>query len=151
MQPVITWDYPEPFTLMLAPETGDIDGLEHTNNAVYVRWCEQVGWAHSAALGLNLDDYRRLNRGMAIRHGAYDYVLPTNLGERLLLGTWLLAGDSPLTMRRRFRLVRVLDGKTVLRAQWELVCIELSSGRAKRMPPEFCDIYLPAIVADLSA
>ena len=143
----IAWDHPNPFTLPLVPGADDIDGLGHTNNAVYVRWCEQIGWAHSAVLGLNLDDYRRLDRGMAIRHGAYDYILPTALGEQLLLGTWLMAGDSPLTMRRRFQLLRLSDGKTVLRGQWELVCIELSSGRAKRMPPEFCDVYLPAMVA----
>jgi acyl-CoA thioester hydrolase len=34
----------------------------------------------------------------------------------------------------------------VLRGRWDLVCIELSSGRARRMPPEFCQIYLAAMV-----
>ena len=54
------WDYPQPFILPVMPQAGDIDGLNHTNNAVYVRWCEQAGWAHSEGLGLSLDDYRRL-------------------------------------------------------------------------------------------
>ena len=69
------WDYPQPFTLPVTPQAGDIDGLNHTNNAVYVRWCEQAGWAHSERLGLSLDDYRRLDRAMAIRRGEYDYLL----------------------------------------------------------------------------
>jgi acyl-CoA thioester hydrolase len=143
----MNWDYPQPYTLALSPSADDIDGLEHTNNAVYVRWCEQAGWAHSEALGLSLADYRRLDRAMAIRRSEYDYLLPTAAGEQLLLGTWLVTTDGKLNMERRFQLLRVSDGATVLRGRWELVCIDISSGRARRMPAEFCDAYLPAVVA----
>jgi acyl-CoA thioester hydrolase len=143
----INWDYPTPFTLPLSPQPDDIDGLDHTNNAVYVRWCEQAGWAHSMALGMGIDDYRRLDRGMAIRRGEYNYLLPTSVGEPLLLGTWLVQGDSPLAMQRRFQLIRTGDASTVLRAQWDLVCIELSSGRPKRFPAEFIAAYQAAIIS----
>jgi acyl-CoA thioester hydrolase len=142
----LAWDYPNPFTLPLAPQAGDIDGLNHTNNAVYVRWCEQIGWAHSKTLGLTLEDYQRLDRAMAIRRGEYDYLLPTLLGDELLLATWLVAGDGKLTMERRFQLVRLSDQATVLRGRWDLVCIEMSSGRARRMPPEFIEAYMPPVV-----
>jgi acyl-CoA thioester hydrolase len=142
----MVWDYPNPFTLLVQPQARDIDGLKHTNNAVYVQWCEKIGWAHSESLGLNLADYQRLDRAMAIRRGEYDYLLPTTLHEELTLGTWLLASDGKLTMERRFQLVRNVDQITVLRGRWDLVCIELSSGRARRMPPEFCQIYLAAMV-----
>ena len=142
----MTFDLPHPFTLAVTPQAGDIDGLNHTNNAVYVRWCEQAGWAHSDSLGLTLADYGRLDRAMAIRRGEYDYLLPTVLGEELTLATWLCATDGKLTMERRFQLVRDSDGATVLRGRWDLVCIEVSSGRARRMPAEFIDIYVSAIV-----
>jgi acyl-CoA thioester hydrolase len=140
------WDYPRPFTLPVVPQRDDIDGLNHTNNAVYVQWCEKIGWAHSEALGLSLADYRRLDRAMAIRRGEYDYLLPTVLDEELTLATWLLASDGRLTMERRFQLMRNRDAATILRGRWDLVCIELSSGRARRMPTEFCEIYLAAMV-----
>ena len=143
----MVWDYPQPFTLPAMPQTDDIDGLNHTNNAVYVQWCEKIGWAHSEALGLSLADYRRLNRAMAIRRGEYEYLLPTVLDDELTLATWLLASDGKLTLQRRFQLVRNRDQATVLRGRWELVCIELSSGRARRMPTEFCQIYLAATVS----
>lgn len=139
----MTWDFANPFTVSAVPQSGDIDGLNHTNNAVYVQWCERAGWAHSQALGLGLVDYQRLDRAMAIRRGEYDYLLPTALGDALTLATWLFSGGGKLTMERRFQLVRDRDQTTVLRGRWELVCIELSSGQARRMPTEFCDIYLP--------
>ena len=142
----MVWDYPHPFTLPAQPQATDIDGLNHTNHAVYVHWCEKVGWAHSEALGLSLADYRRLDRAMAIRRGEYDYLLPTTQHEELTLATWLTASDGKLTMERRFQLVRNVDQITVLRGRWDLVCIELGSGRVRRMPPEFCQVYLAAIV-----
>jgi acyl-CoA thioester hydrolase len=138
------WDHPKPFTMAVSPVPDDIDGLNHTNNAVYVRWCEKVAWAHSEALGLGLADYRRLDRAMAIRHGAYDYLLPTGLGEPLTLGTWLLAGDGRLSMERHFQLIRERDRATVLRGRWQLVCIGLASGRPARLPAEFSQAYLGA-------
>lgn len=137
------WDYPDPFTLPLVPAADDIDGLNHTNNGTYVRWCEQIGWAHSGKMGLGMADYQRLDRAMAIRRAEYDYLLPTLRDDRLTLATWLFAGDGKLTLERRFQLVRDADRATVLRGRWELVCIEVSSGRARRMPPEFIQAYTP--------
>ena len=141
------WDYPSPFTLALSPAHADIDGLGHTNNAVYVQWCEQAGWAHSESLGLSLADYRRVDRAMAIREGHYDYLLPSFEGEALVLGTWLTGSDGRLTMERRFQLRRASDGVTLVRGRWVLVCIEISSGKPKRMPPEFLARYEAAVVA----
>jgi len=69
------------------------------------------------------------------------------VNEPLLLGTWLLPGDSTLSMHRQFQLIRLRDNSTVRRARWNLVCIELSSGRPKRMPPEFTAAYLAAVVS----
>ncbi|HEX2011300.1 MAG TPA: thioesterase family protein [Roseateles sp.] len=140
------WDHPKPFTLALSPQAAEIDGLGHTNNAAYVQWCEKVAWAHSEALGLSLADYRRLDRAMAIRAGHYDYLLPSFAGEALLLGTWLTGSDGKLSMERRFQLRRASDGITLVRGRWALVCIEIASGRPRRMPPEFLTVYQAAVV-----
>ncbi|MBS1209083.1 MAG: hypothetical protein H6R19_1481 [Proteobacteria bacterium] len=144
----LDWDFPNPFTLTLTPGDTDIDGLRHTNNAVYVRWCESIGWAHSEALGLSLEDWKRLDRGLAIHRGEYDYLLPSFLGEALVLGTWLTFSDRKLSFERRFQLIRVQDRATVMRGRWSLICIEMSTSRPRRLPAEFSEKYLPAMVAD---
>lgn len=143
----IRWDYPKAFTqeLVVCPE--HIDGLGHVNNSVYVNWCQQVGWQHSLALGLNLDDYRALDTAMVIRHAEYDYIGATYLGEPCVIATWLTACDNRLSMERRFQLCRASDGHTLLRATWQLVSIRLSNGRPVRMPEIFKTRYGAAVIA----
>ena len=140
------WDFPTPFTLPRVPLADDIDGLNHTNNTAYIRWCEHVAWAHSESLGIAMTDYQRIDRAMAIRRAEYDYLLPALENQQLTLATWLVACDGKLTMERRFQLIRDADGATLLRGCWHLVCIEISSGRVRRMPPEFIQTYIPAVV-----
>ncbi|QIB65820.1 acyl-CoA thioesterase [Kineobactrum salinum] len=139
------WDYPQPFTLATRVSPEDIDGLQHTNNTVYVKWCEQVAWAHSVALGLDLDSYRALDRAMAITRSEFDYLQASRAGDELVAGTWIEAWDRRLTMQRRFQILRAADGATVLRGLMYFVCIEISSGRPRRMPQAFIDGYGPAV------
>lgn len=126
----------------------DIDGLNHTNNTVYVKWCEKVAWAHSCALGLDLDCYQRLNRAMAINHAQYHYLKASHEGQELGLATWITEWDKKLTMKRQFQIVRLEDEVTLLRAKVDFVCIDIASGRPRRLPPEFIDGYGPAILSE---
>ncbi|MEP5763930.1 MAG: thioesterase family protein [Halieaceae bacterium] len=145
---MLEWDLPEPFTLAVQVLPEHIDGLRHTNNAVYVSWCEQVAWAHSTALGLDLDSYQRLNRAMVITHSEFDYLQASRLGDKLQVATWIDAWDGRLTMQRRFQLVRPADASTLLRARMSFACVALDSGRPRRLPPEFIDGYGKAVLDD---
>ncbi|TDG16055.1 acyl-CoA thioesterase [Seongchinamella unica] len=142
----MSWDYPQPYTLDVRVSTENIDGLQHTNNTVYVQWCEQVAWAHSVSLGLDLDAYRKLDRAMAITHSQYHYLQASREGDEITAATWIVNWDRRLTMQRRFQLVRVSDGVTLLRGAMRFACIEISSGRPRRMPPEFLDGYGEAVL-----
>lgn len=137
----VNWDHPAPCIKPITVQAADIDGLGHTNNACYVRWCEQCAWAHSAALGLGLDDYQALDRGMAIHKAAYQYHLPSVAGADLLLGTWLSDCDGKLRLERRFQIIDAASGATILRAEWQLICTTLSTGKATRFPPRFLEVY----------
>ena len=141
----MNWDQAEPFTLDLTVSAADIDGLGHANNAVYVTWLERCAWLHSQQLGLDLAQYRRLDRAMAVVRHEIDYLASAYEHDELVMGTWILDWDQRLKMNRRFQLVRPADGVTLLRAQTTFVCIELSSGRPKRMPAEFIEGYGQAI------
>lgn len=140
------WDLPRSYRVAVRPRPEHIDGLNHTNNAVYVQWCEQVAWAHSQALGLDLCDYQAQDRAMAIAAADYQYLLPSGEGEALVLATWLTGSDGRLSMERRFQLRRESDGATLMRGRWQLVCIAISSGKPRRMPERFLALYGAAVV-----
>lgn len=140
------WDQPEAFILDIEVQAEHIDELGHANNAVYVTWLEQCAWQHSQSLGLGIADYRRLDRAMAVLRHEIDYLASAFAGERLQLGTWITDSDQRLKMKRSFQLIRPADSQTLLRAQTTFVCIELSTGKPKRMPPQFVEGYGRALV-----
>ncbi|MDY7117067.1 thioesterase family protein [Halomonas sp. SSL-5] len=142
------WELPEPFVIELVVEPAAIDEYDHVNNAEYLRWIERVSWAHSDALGLTLARYRELDRGMAVHRHELDYLAPAFAGDRLAMATWIIDDDSRLTLTRRFQLIRPADGRTLLRARTRFACIELSSGRPRRLPEEYRRIYGEAAVAE---
>jgi acyl-CoA thioester hydrolase len=142
------WDHPQPFTLKHRITDADIDGLNHTNNTVYVKWCEKVAWAHSVALGLDLEAYRSLNRAMVITHANYHYLKASVEGQDIVAATWITDWDKKVTMKREFQIIRVEDGATLLRGKMQFACIDITSGRPKRMPKEFLDGYRGAVLSE---
>ena len=141
------WDLAKPFIIDLQVAPEDIDGLGHANNAVYVSWLERCAWRHSQRLGLDLTEYRRLDRAMAVVRHEIDYLADGYEAHELQQPTWIVDWDQRLKMTRRFQLMRPSDGTTLLRAQTTFVCIELSSGKPKRMPAEFIEGYGVALTA----
>jgi acyl-CoA thioester hydrolase len=151
-----SWDLPAAHFLKIRVDAADIDAYQHVNNAVYVTWLDRVAWDHSAFLGLPLSRCLELDRGMAVVRTVISYIRPALLDDELLIATWLLPGPSRLCVRRRFQIQRITDAATLARAETEYVCIELSSGRPVRWPPEFRERYAPApevlsVMADLTA
>lgn len=142
----MNWDLPDPFVFELDVVANDIDELGHANNAVYVRWMERCAWSHSQHLGLDLAAYRQLDRAMAVVRHEVDYLASAYQGEHLRMGTWIVESDHKLRMLRRFQLIRPADGVTLLRARTTFACIELSSGRPRRMPAEFVEGYGKALM-----
>lgn len=142
----MSWLQANPFVIDIHVQPEDIDGLGHVNNTVYVGWLERCAWNHSQTLGLTLEDFQRIDRGMAVLRHEIDYLASARVGERLRLGTWIVASDGRLKMQRQFQLLRPADGSTLLRALTTYVCIELSSGRPRRMPEVFSAKYGKALV-----
>ena len=110
------WDRATPFIIDLQVGAEDIDGLGHANNAVYVTWLERCAWRHSQRLGLDLVEYRRLDRAMAVVRHEIDYLAAAYEGDELQLATWIVDWDRRLRMTRHFQLKRPSDNATLVRA-----------------------------------
>ncbi|HEX7374156.1 MAG TPA: thioesterase family protein [Steroidobacteraceae bacterium] len=141
------WDLPNPFIHARVAEHAEIDGYGHVNNAVYVVWLDDCAWAHSIHRGISPEMCRALNRGMAVWRTQLNYLKAALEGDEIEVGTWPVYNDQKLRIDRRFQIRRKADGETLVRALIHYVCIDLQSGRAKRMPPEFTRYYVASEVA----
>jgi acyl-CoA thioester hydrolase len=139
---VTPWDFANPHVVTLEVLAADIDAYDHVNNSVYLAWLDRAAWSHSATLGLNLPECVTLRRGMAAHRTEIDYLQAALLGDRVLVGTWIVSTDSKLRVERRFQIRREADGETLARARIDYVCINLDSGRAVRMPESFRKAYI---------
>lgn len=143
----LPWDVAKPYVQQLTVGSEHLDRFGHTNNVVYLGWLEKLAWAHSESLGLGFDAYERLNAGCVARRHELDYLAASFAGDELHLATWVHENDQRLSMWRAYQIIRAQDGKTILRGRTHWVCVDLKSGRPKRMPPEFVEAYRPAVVA----
>jgi Predicted thioesterase len=139
----LAWDVAVPHCLQVDVGTDDIDDFGHANNVVYLRWLERVAWDHSLALGLGMEEYRRIGAGCVARRHELDYLAPAFAGDRLWLGTWVAENDGRLDMWRAYQIIREQDGRTLMRARTQWVCVDLKLGRPRRQPPEFVQAYRP--------
>ena len=140
--PGVEWDFPGAHIVSLEVVATDIDAYDHVNNAVYLGWFDRVAWSHSASLGISLEECTRIRRGMAAHRAEIDYLRAAVLGDRVMVGTWIVGTDGRLRVERRFQVRRAPDGETLARARTEYVCINLDSGRAARMPESFSRAYV---------
>lgn len=143
----IDWGVPSPFIERLTVGEEDIDAFGHTNNVTYLRWLEHVAWAHSNALGIDMALYQRLGTGCVARRHELDYLLPTFVGDRLQVATWIAENDGRVTMWRGYAIARESDARIVLRGRTQWACIDLASGRPRRQPQVFLDAYRPVDAA----
>lgn len=143
----LKWHYAQPFISLWKVSSEQIDHYGHANNVVYVSQLEMTAWAHSNHLGLSIEQYHALDRGMAISRHEISYLGPAYLGEEIACATWIVECDHKLKLSRQFQFIRPSDGLTLLTARTDFVCIALSSGKPKRMPAEFANIYGQATIA----
>jgi len=129
-----------PFTIAITASPDDIDELGHVNNAVWVKWIQDVATAHWMAVAdpAHVDAYL----WVVIRH-EIDYRGNVQEGETVTARTWI--GDPPKGARFD-RLVEFVgnDGKVKVAARTTWAIIDRVSGRTLRVPKEVAEPFLSA-------
>ena len=126
--------------IVVKPE--HLDALGHVNNVIYVKWMQDVALAHSTVLGLDLDTFLALKHAMVASEHQVKYRKACVLGDKLILRTWL--GElNALSSLRHYAFYRENDQEIVFQAQTRWVCVEIATGRVKRLSPTFTQAYQP--------
>ena len=110
----------------------DIDELGHASNIAYVRWIQDVAVAHSTAVGLDFEAYRKLGGVFFVRRHEVDYLRPVLRGDRLQVRTWI---DSAMAAKCK-RATEIVNeaGTVVARAMTTWGYVEMATGRPVRIP-----------------
>lgn len=127
------------FTLTLTAEPADIDELGHVNNAVWVRWIQDVATTHWAAAARPEDVAAYI--WVVVRH-EIDYLGNVGLGEAVTARTWI--SDPP----KGARFDRNVDftnaaGKIIVRAKTTWAMIDKASGRIARVRDDIAAPFFP--------
>ncbi len=145
----LAWQQDLPFLDIWHIEQKHIDHYEHVNNVAYVSQLEKLAWQHSNYLGLSMQEYKKLDRGMVIQQHVLNYQRASHLHDKIACATWIVACDQKFRLSREFQFISLQTHKTVFTAQTHFVCVSLSTGTPKRMPSEFVEIYGNAASAHL--
>mgnify|MGYP003950651353 FL=1 len=130
------------FDLNLQVKPEHIDILGHVNNVVYIQWMQDVALAHIEQLGLGLTQYLELKHAMVAVEHHVQYRKAAIEGDELILRTWLDHIDA-LYSYRKYAFYHPKDQSVLFVGNTKWACIEIATGRPKRMSPSFIQAYQP--------
>ncbi|HEU4770920.1 MAG TPA: thioesterase family protein [Candidatus Udaeobacter sp.] len=117
-------------TVAVLPE--DIDGQDHVNNTVYLRWVQEVATAHWQTIASGA---AQEGIGWVVLRHEIDYKAPACLGDDILLRTWV-GKATRLTFERFTEIRRSSDGRLLSTARTLWCPINAQTGRPARVPVE---------------
>ena len=126
------------FTLTITAEPEDIDELGHVNNAVWVRWIQDIAVAHWQAVAPpeHVDAFV----WVVTRH-AIDYRGNVAAGETVTGETWVPEPPKGARFDRHVRFTGA-DGKVKVEAVTTWALLDRATGRLMRVRPEIAAPFL---------
>jgi acyl-CoA thioester hydrolase len=121
-----------PFTRNFTAQPDDIDALGHVNNAVWVRWIQDMATSHWQAVAAPA--YIAAYYWVVTRH-EIDYRGNIAAGESVSARTWIESEPKGAQFDRRVDFVDA-KGKVIVRANTTWAMIDKASGRLARVRPE---------------
>src|SRR5205809_6848155 len=120
------------FEMTVSVLPGDIDEQNHVNNAVYLRWVQEVATAHWQAIA---SSEARESIGWVVLRHEIDYKTPACPGDEVVLRTWV--GKATRLTFERFTEIRRRSDRLLLSQARTLWCpVNTQTGRPVRVSAE---------------
>ena len=126
------------FTTRITAGPADIDELGHVNNAVWVKWIQEISVAHwrAVAAEAHVDIYI-----WVITRHEIDYRGNVREGETVTAETWLADGPRGARFDRHMRFIGD-DGKVKVEAKTTWAMLDRATGRLVRVTAEVIAPFL---------
>lgn len=125
------------FATSFTARKADIDELGHVNNAVWVRWVQQVAVAHWRAVATA--EQQAALVWVVTRH-EIDYRGNIQVGERVTAETWVAEAPRGARFDRHVRFVGA-DGQVKVEALTRWALVDRSGGRPQRVTPDIVGAF----------
>jgi len=126
------------FTRAITATEADIDELGHVNNAVWVRWIQDVAVEHWHAVAT--PEQHAAYVWMITRH-EIDYRGNVRAGETVTAETWVPEPPKGARFDRHMRFTGA-DGRAKVEAVTTWALLDRATGRLLRVPPELAAPFL---------
>lgn len=126
------------FRWALQIRPGDIDGLGHVNNVVYVRWVQEAAEAHWKMLS---DETLRADHAWVVLRHEIDYCAAALPGDDPYALTHVGETDSLRSIR--YVDIHSRDGRRLASARTTWCLLDIESRKPRRIPPEIRKALLP--------
>ena len=126
------------FTQAFTAQSADIDELDHVNNAVWVRWVQDIAVAHWNACAA--PEHVAAYYWVIVRHEV-DYRGNLALGESVEGRSWVEGTPRGAKFDRRVDFVR--DDRVLVSAKTTWAIVDRATGRALRVPVEVVARFVP--------
>ena len=121
-----------PFTRNFTASPSDIDALGHVNNAVWVKWIQEMATSHWQAVAA--PKHIAAYHWVVTRH-EIDYRGNIAAGESVTARSWIESEPKGAQFDRRVDFVDA-KGKVIVRANTTWAMIDTKTGRLVRVRPE---------------
>lgn len=126
------------FSVTFTAAAADIDELGHVNNAVWVRWVQELAVAHWTALAPAAQQAALI--WVVTRH-AIDYRGNLSIGERVTGETWVADAPRGARFDRHSRFTGA-DGRVRVEGVTTWALIDRATGKLLRIRPEVSAPFL---------
>lgn len=127
-----------PFRTTITATPDDIDELGHVNNAVWVKWIQEVSVGHWRAFAPAADVDRYI--WVVTRHEV-DYRGNVSAGETVTAETWIPEPPRGARFDRCLRFTGA-DGKVRVEARSTWAIIDLTTNRLARVPAHLAELFM---------
>jgi acyl-CoA thioester hydrolase len=125
------------YEFTIPPDALDANG--HVNNVRYLQWMQEAAIRHYESAGGILPTLAA-GATWVVRSHHIEYLRPAFDGERVEVQTWVVDLRRVRSLRR-YRFVRVMDGKLLVKGETDWVFVNAQTGSPLPIPPAVVAVF----------
>ena len=116
-----------------------LDENGHVNNVRFVQWMQDAAVRHYESLG-GISLSQAVGATWVVRSHNIEYLRPAFAGDCIQVRTWVVNIHRVRSLRR-YRFIRVADGKLLVKAETDWIFVNATSGAPMAVPEQILHIF----------